>query len=406
MTDSGSTRASFELSEALWDRFDRTGNVADLDEAIAAIRRAVELTPPGEPDHQAALSNLGAALLRRGDRTGNAADLDEAIAAIRRAVELTPPGEPDRLAALSNLGDALRLRFEEASEPADDDAVREFRQFGAEATTVYREVLELRERILGRDHPDTLAAMNNLAAVLQDQGDLSAAQSFHERTYLTCQRVLGSDHPSTLATMNNSAAVLQDLGRHDEAREMYVNVLRARERVLGSDHPSTLATMNNLAAVLQDLGRHDDALQLRRRIRAKRSLGVSQDATVTVVGEQSESQLPLLKAWLSDDAKIGDRLRLAQPQPQPGSMGAMANALAVTLRAGVLNSFVQLLLQWLRSRRTDVRIVITNAHGDRVQLSAEKMRSLDEVELHALINALTESLRPYDEFASEDEPQA
>jgi tetratricopeptide (TPR) repeat protein len=406
MTDSGSIRASFEQSEALWDRFERTGNASDLDEAIAVIRQAVELTPPDEPDHPAALSNLGAALLRRGDRTGNASDLDEAIAVIRQAVELTPPDEPRRLAALSNLGDALRLRFEEASEPPDDDAVREFRQFGAEATTVYREVLELRERILGRDHPDTLAAMNNLAAVLQDQGDLSAAQSLHEQTYVSCQRVLGPDHPSTLATMNNLAAVLQDLGRHDEAQEMYVNVLRARERVLGPAHPSTLATMNNLAAVLQDLGRHDEALQLRSRIKAKRSLGVSQDAMVTVVGEQSESQLSSLAAWLSDDAKIGDRLRLAQPQPQPGAMGAMANALAVTLRSGVLTSFVQLLVQWLRSRKTDVRIVITNSHGDRVQLSAKNMHSQGEMELSELIDVLTDSLRTYDEISSEEEPQA
>lgn len=38
-----------------------------------------------------------------------------------------------------------------------------------------KEVLEKRRRILGEEHPDTILAMNNLAATLRDQGQLDEA---------------------------------------------------------------------------------------------------------------------------------------------------------------------------------------------------------------------------------------
>jgi Tetratricopeptide repeat len=34
---------------------------------------------------------------------------------------------------------------------------------------MYRRTLELRGMVLGKEHPDTLASMNNLALVLRDQ---------------------------------------------------------------------------------------------------------------------------------------------------------------------------------------------------------------------------------------------
>ncbi|KAI1359478.1 hypothetical protein F5Y08DRAFT_319605 [Xylaria arbuscula] len=38
-----------------------------------------------------------------------------------------------------------------------------------------RQTLELREKVLGREHPDTLASMNNLAFVLGSQGKYEEA---------------------------------------------------------------------------------------------------------------------------------------------------------------------------------------------------------------------------------------
>jgi hypothetical protein len=40
----------------------------------------------------------------------------------------------------------------------------------AQAEEMHREVLRLRETVLGKEHPNTLTSMSNLANVLRDQG--------------------------------------------------------------------------------------------------------------------------------------------------------------------------------------------------------------------------------------------
>ena len=99
------------LGTALLARFERTGQLADLDQALTVSREAVDATPAGHPDRPRHLSNLGTALLARFERTGQQADLDQAITRFSEAAGATPADHPDRPAHLSNLGAALRTRF-------------------------------------------------------------------------------------------------------------------------------------------------------------------------------------------------------------------------------------------------------------------------------------------------------
>ena len=46
-----------------------------------------------------------------------------------------------------------------------------------EAEAKDRAVLEIRTRVLGAEHPDTLTSRNNLAAVLRDLGRLEEAEA-------------------------------------------------------------------------------------------------------------------------------------------------------------------------------------------------------------------------------------
>jgi hypothetical protein len=41
---------------------------------------------------------------------------------------------------------------------------------------------ELRKKVLGLEHPDTLSSMNNLAAALSDQGKHNEAEQMHQQT--------------------------------------------------------------------------------------------------------------------------------------------------------------------------------------------------------------------------------
>ncbi|RYP17801.1 hypothetical protein DL767_009943 [Monosporascus sp. MG133] len=134
-----------------------------------------------------------------------------------------------------------------------------------EAEQMYRQVLELREAVLGREHPDTLISMNNLALVLQNQGKYDEAEQIHRQELKLSEAVLGREHPDTLTSMNNLALVLRNQGKYDEAEQMHRQVLELSEAVLGREHPSTLTSMNNLARVLDSQGKYDDAEQMHRQ---------------------------------------------------------------------------------------------------------------------------------------------
>lgn len=68
------------------------------------------------------------------------------------------------------------------------------------------------------------------------------------------RRVLGENHPDTLASAHNLAADLRILGQAELARDMDQDTLNRRRRLLGENHPDTLASAHNLAADRRDLG--------------------------------------------------------------------------------------------------------------------------------------------------------
>ena len=66
-----------------------------------------------------------------------------------------------------------------------------------------------RELFLGRDHPETLAAVDTLGKLLHARGKLSLAEPFLRRAFEGFERTLGRDHPSTLASAINLRALLK-----------------------------------------------------------------------------------------------------------------------------------------------------------------------------------------------------
>ena len=135
----------------------------------------------------------------------------------------------------------------------------------AEAEQMNRRALQLKEQVLGAEHPSTLDSMNNLAVVLSSQGKYAEAEQMHRRELELSIHVLGAEHPSTLDSMNNLALVLGSQGKYAEAEQMHRRALQLKEQVLGTEHPSTLDSMNNLAVVLNSQGKYAEAEQMHRR---------------------------------------------------------------------------------------------------------------------------------------------
>ncbi|KAK0623518.1 hypothetical protein B0T14DRAFT_425965 [Immersiella caudata] len=180
---------------------------------------------------------------------------------------------------------ALQLR-----KTADDEEVllsllskvgQSFQNLGKykEAEQMHQQALQLREKVLGKEHPSTLTSMNNLGNVLDGQGKYEEAEQMHQQALQLNEKVLGKEHPSTLDSMNNLGNVLGSQGKYEEAEQMYQQTLQLREKVLGKEHPSTLSSMNNLRNVLNRQGKyeeaeqmHQQALQLKEKVLGKEHL--------------------------------------------------------------------------------------------------------------------------------------
>ena len=93
-------------------RFEYTGNLPDISEAISLQRRALKLAPGADVDIPAHLNNLGSSFQCRFGRTGDHSDILEAISFHEQSVQLTFNGHIDMPGRLTNLATALMHRFE------------------------------------------------------------------------------------------------------------------------------------------------------------------------------------------------------------------------------------------------------------------------------------------------------
>ncbi|KAI8674483.1 hypothetical protein NCS57_00346200 [Fusarium keratoplasticum] len=131
-----------------------------------------------------------------------------------------------------------------------------------EAEELEAQELEICSRVLGEEHPDTLASMANLASTFRKQGRWKEAEELQAQELEICSRVLGEEHPSTLTSMANLASTFSNQGRWKEAEELEVGVMETRKRVLGEEHPDTLTSMANLASTFMSQGRWKEAEKL------------------------------------------------------------------------------------------------------------------------------------------------
>ena len=82
----------------------------------------------------------------------------------------------------------------------------------------------------------------------------------YRRVLADRRRILGDDHPDTLATRHRLARIVGQRGRYADAEPMFRQVLAARRRTLGAEHPDTLSTEHRLGWLIGRQGRYTEAI--------------------------------------------------------------------------------------------------------------------------------------------------
>ena len=131
----------------------------------------------------------------------------------------------------------------------------------ARAIALFEHNLTDRQRILGPDHPQTLATRGGLAGALLDVGRTEQAIEMLRSLLEDYIRTMGPNHPHTLATRGRLAYALLETGNAEQttrATDMLRDLLKDQKHLLGPNHPQTIMTRVNLAGL--DAGYSTDAL--------------------------------------------------------------------------------------------------------------------------------------------------
>ena len=177
----------------------------------------------------------------------------------------------------------------------------------AEITTA----LEIREELLGPNHPTVATALDVLGGVHRARGALDASLAAQTRALAIRREALGADHPEIGVSANNLGLLEQRRGNFDAAQTLFEEAVAVAEQAFGPEHPAVATALNNLGRLHHLRGDYDKAqarLERALQIREARLGGDDLDVAVTL---QNLGQLRLVR---------GDRL---------GSRELLARVLAI-----------------------------------------------------------------------------
>lgn len=217
-------------------RFDVQWELADLLYAMGEYPRSREIlgrtvVPPDTKDtrgRQARLENL------LGDLDWQDGNDAQARAHYERALaELGPDGDSEpvqRARALGGLGRIELMGAEPASAIPHLDAA-------------YRAL----ESHFGRDHPDTLVALNLRASAAYRSGDSTSARALWTEALTAGRKVYGDRHPEVATFQSNLGLLELEAGRFSEAEQMFRASVDIDRNVRAEGFDELAYTLNNLA---------------------------------------------------------------------------------------------------------------------------------------------------------------
>ncbi|KAJ7469111.1 TPR-like protein [Mycena latifolia] len=270
------------LGSALCQRFQRLGDVVDINQARDLCATAVRMTPDGHRDMVFRLNNLGNSLSQRFERLCDLTDLNESVSTFKAAVSLTPEGHPVIPSLLSNLGISLGRRFERLGYFTDLN----------ESVSTFKAAVGLTPE----GHPDMPSQLNNLGISLcncfERLGDLTDLNE-SVSTFKAMVSLTPEGHPAQPSRLSNLGISMnrrfQRLGNLTDLNET-ISIFEAAVSLTPEGHPDMPSQLNNLGISLrnrfQRLGNLTDLNELVSTFKA-------------TVGLTPEGH-PAMPSWLSN----------------------------------------------------------------------------------------------------------
>jgi membrane-associated two-gene conflict system component 1 (EACC1) len=103
------------------------------------------------------------------------------------------------------------------------------------------------------------------------------------------------------------------------------------------------------------------------------------DVTIRVVERDAEVELRSLRDWLTAEDELRGRVTSHTATPRPGEMGTVLDLLTVAVGSGgAATVLAGAITTWLRTRRSDVTVEITeSAHERTVKVTGSRIEDAE-----------------------------
>src|SRR5262249_41044542 len=109
----------------------------------------------------------------------------------------------------------------------------------AEAIPLAQQVLAIREKLLGPDHPDVAMVLDGLGSLYKKEGRYTEAEALYKRALAIREKSLGPnnrDHFLVAQSLGSLAALYDRQGRYAEAEPLNQRALAIFEEAFGLDN--------------------------------------------------------------------------------------------------------------------------------------------------------------------------
>jgi len=183
----------------------------------------------------------------------------------------------------------------------------------AKAEELFEQGIDFGARWLpGKDHPDTLRNVNDLAILRIKQERYDEADTLLNRALAGRKVKLGDDHPKTLETINDLDILHREQGQYDEAERLLIEAHKKRQTTLGEDHPHALESAHELAVLHKEQGDYDKAEPLLQEAVEGRRLKLGDKHPHTL--ESWNNLIDLYETWNKPEKAEELRAKLVQTE--------------------------------------------------------------------------------------------
>jgi tetratricopeptide (TPR) repeat protein len=263
------------------------------------------------------------------------------------------------------------------------------------------------DRILGEEHPDTIAAAGLLAEALLAAGQAVEAVTWANWVQASRARTLGPDHRGTIAAMVCLGRALTAGGRPEDAIFVLENAARRSERVCGADDDATISARAEHAAACLAAGDPAGAVRLLQQSLAGQhnARGPAHPATLATAARLAGAYLAAGQARhaIAQWQQILTRHEHAAGPEHPDTLSARTSLAGACSAAGQMDAA----LHHYQQAHAGYEHVLGTAHPDTLACAADLARAYcdagqlgDAVRLlRAAITAAEETLPPGDPAA-------